>query len=70
MKNSTFSLIVFIVLLLLTSFKPSGKSKLELNPLFSNHMVLQQKENIAFFGNTLQKQYKLKNSPIHYTKEP
>ena len=36
--------------LLFFSCKNFEKSDLELNPLFSNHMVLQQKENVAFWG--------------------
>ncbi len=36
--------------LLFFSCKNFEKSELELNPLFSNHMVLQQKENVAFWG--------------------
>jgi sialate O-acetylesterase len=34
----------------LNSSKPSEQHELKLNALFSNHMVLQQKDNVAFWG--------------------
>ena len=50
MKKSVFSLIIFSILWLLTSCKPLEQQELKLNSLFSNHMVLQQKQNVAFWG--------------------
>ena len=50
MKKSVFSLIIFSILWLLTSCKPLEQQELKLNSLFSNHMVLQQKQDVAFWG--------------------
>jgi sialate O-acetylesterase len=50
MKKSVFSLIIFSILLLLTSCIPIEQQELKLNSLFSNHMVLQQKQDVAFWG--------------------
>jgi sialate O-acetylesterase len=49
-NKSVFSLIIFSFLWLLTSCKPLEQQELKLNSLFSNHMVLQQKQNVAFWG--------------------
>ena len=57
-KNITSLIILFIALQFnscklsekLNFPKPSKQCELELNALFSNHMVLQQKDNVAFWG--------------------
>ena len=53
MQKSTLSFLVLSILLSLTSCISSDKSNLSLNPLFSDHMVLQQNEKVAFWGTSL-----------------
>lgn len=48
-KAISFSFIVF-TLFLLISCQPSKQKELSLNQLFSDHMVLQQKKKVAFWG--------------------
>ena len=45
-----FSLVLAVILLLFLNTVP-GQKKLEINPLFSDHMVLQQNQEVAFWGN-------------------
>ena len=42
--------IILFVCIQFSSCKPSEQQELKLNSLFSNHMVLQQKENVVFWG--------------------
>lgn len=42
--------LAFIIGLISVSCQPEDKRKLKLSPLFSDHMVLQQKQDIAFWG--------------------
>ncbi len=51
MKKIPFPIIYsLIICFLFTACTPSAKKELQLNPLFSNHMVLQQKDNVSFWG--------------------
>ena len=54
MKNK-YQFFIFILLLSLqfNSCKSEGTNTLKLNSLFSNHMVLQQNEKVAFWGTSL-----------------
>ena len=53
MQKSTLSFLVLSILLFLTSCISPNKSNLSLNALFSDHMVLQQNEKVAFWGTSL-----------------
>jgi len=53
MQKSTLSFLVLSILLFLTSCISPNKSNLSLNSLFSDHMVLQQNEKVAFWGTSL-----------------
>lgn len=51
MKKSTkFKFLLALGLLFFLSCKESIKKELSLNPLFSDHMVLQQQDNVTFWG--------------------
>ncbi|MGB0879011.1 MAG: sialate O-acetylesterase [Polaribacter sp.] len=50
MKKNILNAIIFSIVVSLISCKPSEQNELKPNPLFSDHMVLQQKENVAFWG--------------------
>ena len=49
-QNTIFLSSLLIALLLVTSCQTSKQKKLILNHLFSDHMVLQQGEDVAFLG--------------------
>ena len=49
-QNTIFLSSLLIALLLVTSCQTSKQKKLILNHLFSDHMVLQQGEDVAFWG--------------------
>ncbi len=49
-KQYILSLIVLSIGLQFNSCKLPEQGQLKLNPLFSNHMVLQQKQDVAFWG--------------------
>ena len=53
MQKSTLSFLVLSILLFLTSCFSPNKNNLSLNALFSDHMVLQQNEKVAFWGTSL-----------------
>ena len=50
MKKGILSLVLFSIVLQLTSCKLPEQKKLKLTSLFSNHMVLQQQQDVAFWG--------------------
>jgi sialate O-acetylesterase len=50
MMNQRLFTSALLFLLLFNSCYRSGENKLVLNALFTDHMVLQQKENVAFWG--------------------
>ena len=51
MKNKYFARIFFLLVgLLISSCELNESSDLEFSPLFSNHMVLQQQDEVAFWG--------------------
>jgi sialate O-acetylesterase len=50
MKKSILSLIILSIGLQFSSCKHSEQQELKLNALFSDHMVLQQKQEVAFWG--------------------
>jgi len=49
-KLNNMTIVVLAGITLLFSCQPSVKKELMLNPLFSNHMVLQEQEEVAFWG--------------------
>ena len=54
MKNKCqFFIFILLLSLQFNSCKSEGTNTLILNPLFSNHMVLQQNEKVAFWGTSL-----------------
>jgi sialate O-acetylesterase len=50
MNQRQFSSILLLFLLVFNACTPSEQANLKLNSLFSDHMVLQQKEAVAFWG--------------------
>jgi len=56
MYRNILNLTLLVSLFFFYSCKDSQQSELKLNPLFSNHMVLQQKQNVAVWGMYIPKQ--------------
>ena len=50
MKRTPLSLVLLFTVMILSSCQQSEKKELLLNALFTDHMVLQQKEEVAFWG--------------------
>ena len=50
MKRTPSSLVLLFTVMILSSCQQSEKKELLLNALFTDHMVLQQKEEVAFWG--------------------
>jgi sialate O-acetylesterase len=62
-KSSLQATTILIIFLMFFSCKPAEKRELSLNSFFSDHMVLQQKENVKIWGNyTPQKQVSISAS--------
>ena len=50
MKRTSLSLVLLFTVLVLSGCQQSEKKELLLNALFTDHMVLQQKKEVAFWG--------------------
>ena len=50
MKRTSLSLVLLFTVLVLSGCQQSEKKELHLNALFTDHMVLQQKKEVAFWG--------------------
>lgn len=50
MKRTSLSLVLLFTVLVLSGCQQSEKKELRLNALFTDHMVLQQKKEVAFWG--------------------
>ena len=50
MKRTTLSLVILFTILAFSGCKKSEKKELLLNALFTDHMVLQQNKEVAFWG--------------------